>query len=248
MYKALIVDDEQYVIQDLLGLLAMNCPEVEVVGTAQSSQEALDKMQTLRPQLIFVDINIDEMTGLELVNQIDQSDCRVIFVTAHNQYAIEAFKLSAVDYLLKPVDPEELVEAVKRATKDLEKDHIQAQLTALAHNMEPEGQQKKIVLPDMEGLHIIDIPEILWCQANGSYTEFVMQDKEKITVSKHLKTYERILTQHGLLRVNRSYLVNIYNISKIERAKGEIRMKNGEALPISIAPNILKVILERLQS
>ncbi|MEQ9468891.1 MAG: LytTR family DNA-binding domain-containing protein [Ekhidna sp.] len=247
MYKALIVDDEQFVIQDLRGLLEINCPEIEIVGTAVSSEDALGKMRTLQPQLIFMDINIDEMSGLDLVRKMDQGTYRVIFVTAHDQYAVDAFKLSAVDYLLKPVDPDELIEAVRRAIADIEKDQIHAQLTTLAHNLVPGAQKKKIVLTDMEGLHIIDIPEILWCHANGSYTEFVMEDGEKLTVSKHLKTYERMLTDHGLMRVHRSYLVNIYNISKIERSKGEIRMKNNETLPISIAPDLLKTILDKLQ-
>ena len=247
MYSTLIVDDEQYVIQDLKGLLEMNCPEIEIVGTASSSAEALEKIRSLQPQLTFMDINIDEMSGLELARKMEGLNSRIIFVTAHDQYAIEAFKLSAVDYLLKPVDPDELAEAVSRAVADIEKDQIHHQLTALAHNLLPGTQKKKIVLTDMEGLHIIDIPEILWCHANGSYTEFVMQDGEKITVSKHLKTYERMLTEHGLMRVHRSYLVNIYNISKIERSKGELRMKNGETVPISIAPDLLKTILEKLQ-
>ncbi|GAB4244971.1 MAG: hypothetical protein Tsb0034_23380 [Ekhidna sp.] len=247
MYKTLIVDDEQYVIQDLKGLLEMNCPEIEIAGTATSSDEALEQIKSLQPQLIFMDINIDETSGLELVRKIEGGTNRIIFVTAHDQYAIEAFKLSAVDYLLKPVDPDELIEAVRKATSDIERDQIHSQLTTLAHNLVPSSQKKKIVLSDMEGLHIIDIPEILWCHANGSYTEFVMQDGAMLTVSKHLKTYERLLTGHGLMRVHRSYLVNIYNISKIERSKGELRMKSGETLPISIAPEILKVILERLQ-
>ncbi|WP_370088811.1 LytR/AlgR family response regulator transcription factor [Ekhidna sp.] len=248
MYKAYIVDDEQYVIQDLKGLLEMNCPEVEVIGTSNTSQEALLGIKSLQPHLIFMDINIDEVSGLDLVRQLDLGNARVIFVTAHDQYAIEAFKLSAVDYLLKPVDADELIEAVHRATADIEKDQIHSQLTALAHNLMPGSQKKKIVLSDMEGLHIIDIPDILWCHANGSYTEFHMQNGETLTVSKHLKTYESMLVDHGLMRVHRSYIVNIYNISKIERSKGEIRMKNDETLPISIAPDLLKSILGKLQS
>ena len=246
MLSAVIVDDEAFVIQDLKGLLEMSCPEVKVVGTASGSQEARKMILNLNPNLIFMDIDLDEVSGLELVKDLN-SNCRVIFVTAHNQHAVEAFKLSAIDYLLKPVDADELSEAVQKAASEIEKDQIHSQLTTLAHNLIPGTQKKKIVLSDMEGLHIIDIPEILWCHASGSYTDFVMQDGEKITVSKHLKTYERLLTDHGLMRVHRSYLVNIFNISKIERSKGEIRMKNGDTLPISIAPEILKIILEKLQ-
>ena len=246
MLSAVIVDDEEFVIQDLKGLLELSCPEVRVVGTASGSQEARKMIRNLSPQLIFMDIDLDEVSGLDLMREL-KGESRVIFVTAHNEHAVDAFKLSAVDYLLKPVDAEELEEAVRRAASEIEKDLLHHQLTTLAHNLIPGSQKKKIVLSDMEGLHIIDIPEILWCHAEGSYTEFVMQEGEKITVSKHLKTYENLLTDHGLIRVHRSYLVNIYNISKIERSKGELKMKNGEKLPISIAPDLLKLILEKIQ-
>ena len=247
MITAVIIDDEEYVIQDLRGLLDMSCPEVKIVGTASTSAEAKKMIHELNPSLIFMDIDLDEVSGLELVRNLNVQS-RVIFVTAHNQHAVEAFKLSAIDYLLKPVDADELRDAVQKATTEIEKDQLHNQLTTLAHNLLPDNRTKKIVLPELEGLHIIDIPEILWCHASGSYTDFIMQDGEKITVSKHLKTYERLLTDHGLIRVHRSYLVNIFNISKIERSKGVIKMKNGEVLPISIAPDQLKSILRELQN
>ncbi|MEM9895610.1 MAG: LytTR family DNA-binding domain-containing protein [Bacteroidota bacterium] len=247
MLRALIIDDEPLVIKDLQGLLEMHCPSVSVVGTATSSSEGMRLLKESEADLVFVDIQIDEVSGLELIKQSALDKIQVIFVTAHNRYAIEAFKLSAIDYLLKPVDPEELSDAVEKASENLEKDQLHIQLKTLAHNLLPEKQAKKIVLTDMDGIHIIDIPEILWCHANGSYTEFVMQDGEKITVSKHLKTYEKVLTKHGLKRVHRSYIVNILNISKIDRAKGELRMKNGSTLPITLASDMVKSILTMLQ-
>lgn len=247
MFTAIIVDDEQSVINDLKGLLEMNCPQVEVIGTAGRSAEAVALIEQEKPQIVFLDIQIDENTGLDLVKRINQRDLQVIFVTAHNKYAVEAFKLSAVDYLLKPVDPDELVEAVKKATAAIGKDVIHNQLTTLVQNLVPGAATKKIVLSDMDGLHILDIPDILWCHANGSYTEFKMHDNSQIVVSKHLKTYERLLVDQGFERVNRSYLINIYNIKKIDRARGEIRMKNDESVPLSIAPEMLKGILTRLQ-
>lgn len=247
MFKAVIVDDEESVINDLKGLLEMFCPQVEVVGTSKRTAEALELIRNLQPQVAFLDIRIDERTGIELLKSLGQADLQVIFVTAHNQYAVEAFKLSAVDYLLKPVDADELVEAVKKATAAIGKDLVHRQLTALVHNLVPGAATRKIVLSDMDGLHILDIPDILWCHANGSYTEFKMRDNSRIVVSKHLKTYERLLVDQGFERVHRSYLINIYNIKKIDRARGEIRMKNDESVPISIAPEMLKDILARLQ-
>ncbi len=247
MFTAVIVDDEESVINDLKGLLEMNCPQVEVVGTARRSAEALELIHAIRPQIVFLDIQIDEKTGLELLKGFDNLDMQVIFVTAHNQYALDAFKLSAVDYLLKPVDSEELIEAVKKATDNIGKDLIHKQLTTLVHNLTPGANIKKIVLSDMDGLHIIDIPDILWCHANGSYTEFKMKDGTQVVVSKHLKTYEKQLVDQGFERVHRSYVLNIYNIKKIDRSRGEIRMKNDESLPISIAPELLRGILQKLQ-
>ncbi|MEQ9099658.1 MAG: LytTR family DNA-binding domain-containing protein [Imperialibacter sp.] len=247
MFTAAIIDDEERVINDLKGLLDVHCPQVEVVGTAKRSTEALELIRTLQPQIVFLDIQIDEKTGLEILSDFGNKDTQVIFVTAHNQYAVDAFKLSAVDYLLKPVDPDELMEAVKKATDNIGKDLIHKQLTTLIHNLTPGASIKKIVLSDMDGLHILDIPDILWCHANGSYTEFKMKDGSQIVVSKHLKTYERQLEDQGFERVHRSYILNIYNIKKIDRSRGEVRMKSDETLPISIAPELLKGILQKLQ-
>ena len=248
MYSAVIIDDESSVLKDLQGMMEMHLPQVNIVGTATRSAEGLELIKKLQPNMAFLDINIDDTNGIELASQIESGETRVIFVTAHQQYAVEAFKLSAVDYLLKPVDPDELMEAVKRASEQIDQSQIQSQLTTLAHNLMPGLGTKKIVLRDLDGMHIIDIPDILWCHANGSYTVFKMISGEEIIVSKHLKTYERILTQHGLVRAHRSYLVNIYNIRKIERSKGEIRMKNDETLPIYISADILKSIVAKLEA
>ncbi|MEQ9375562.1 MAG: LytTR family DNA-binding domain-containing protein [Imperialibacter sp.] len=247
MFTSVVVDDEESVINDLKGLLEMTCPHVKVVGTAKRSQEAIELIRAIRPQILFLDIQIDERTGLELLKSLEPMQMQVIFVTAHNDYAVEAFKLSAVDYLLKPVDPDELSEAVNRATTNIGKDLVHKQLTTLVHNLMPGANTRKIVLSDMDGLHILDIPDILWCHANGSYTEFKMKDGTELVVSKHLKTYERLLVDQGFERVHRSYLINIYNIKRIDRSRGEILMKNDETLPISIAADVLKEILSKLR-
>lgn len=247
-YKAIIVDDETSVVDDLMGMLKLHCPQVEVIETANTSADALRKIRSHQPDIVFLDINIDQKSGLDIVLELDVPATHFIFVTAYHQYAIDAFKLSAIDYLLKPVDQDELVHAIDKATQTIKKDHLISQLSVLAHNLIPTESRRKIVLSDIEGLHIIDIPDISWCHANGSYTEFQMQNGEKLTISKHLKTYEKVLSEHGFMRVHRSYIVNIYAISKLERQKGEIRMKNGLILPILPAPEVIRDIISRLQA
>lgn len=247
MLRAVIVDDEKQVIKDLTGMLEMFCEKLEVVGTASTSSEAKTIIQEKKPDVVFLDIQIDEKTGLELLGEIGAVDFQVIFVTAHQHYAIDAFKFSAIDYLLKPVDPEELVNAVDKALEVSSQKTITSQINALVHNLGQEFKPKKIVLTDLEGVHIIDVPDILWCHANGSYTEFQLESGQKMVVSKHLKTYEKLLEKYGFYRVHRSYLLNGNSIVKVDRSQGMVVMKNDQKLPVSIPSEMLKLILDRLQ-
>ncbi len=248
MYKALIIDDERPVANDLNLMIEAYCPKLEVIGIAQTSQSALELIRDQAPQIVFLDIQIDDKNGIELLRDLKQVAFEVIFVTAHEQYAIEAFKLSAIDYLLKPVDPDELIQAVDKAIEKLGVGLIQSQLHALVQNLGQELRPKKIVLTDHDGVHILDVSQILWCHANGSYTEFQMEDGTVKVTSKHLKTYEGLLQKHGFYRIHRSYLVNGDSILKVDRSDSLVFMKNNHRLPVSIAPDVLKIILNRLQS
>lgn len=247
MFSAVIVDDEKQVIKDLTGMLQMFCEKLEVVGTASTSKDAKLMIEKENPDIVFLDIQIDEKTGLDLLSELGDIDSQVIFVTAHQHYAIDAFKFSAVDYLLKPVDPEELVNAVDKALEVSNQKTITSQINALIHNFGQEFKAKKIVLTDLEGVHIIDVPDILWCHANGSYTEFQLENGQKMIVSKHLKTYEKLLEKYGFYRVHRSYLLNGNSIVKVDRSQGMVVMKNDQKLPVSIPSEMLKLILDRLQ-
>ncbi|MEQ9405747.1 MAG: LytTR family DNA-binding domain-containing protein [Cyclobacteriaceae bacterium] len=248
MHKAVIIDDEKQVIKDLKGMLQMYCPKLEVAGTASTSKEAAELIQKLQPEIVFLDVQIDEKTGLQLLQEIGTNNFQVIFVTAHQHYAIDAFKFSAVDYLLKPVDPEELINAVDKALEAAGQKALRTQLNALVHNLGQEFKTKKIVLTDLEGVHVIDVPDILWCHANGSYTEFHLATGKKMVISKHLKTYENLLEKYGFYRIHRSYLINGNAIVKVDRSQGMVVMKNDHNLPVSIPVDMLKLILDRLQS
>lgn len=247
MHSAIIIDDEQQVIKDLSGMLKMFCPKLSLDGTANTVEDGKALIDLKKPSIVFLDIQLGQKTGLDLLREIDTFDFQVIFVTAHQHYAVEAFKFSAVDYLLKPVDEEELVNAVDKAIELLHQLGLKSQIEALVHNLSQEFKPKKIVLTDMEGVHIIDVPDILWCHANGSYTEFQLENGVKMVVSKHLKTYERMLEKHGFHRIHRSYLVNGAAIVKVDRQQGMVVMRNDLKLPVSIAPDMLKTILDQLQ-
>lgn len=248
MNTAIIIDDEAQVIKDLTGMLNMHCPNIELVGHATESEAGKLLISTKNPSIVFLDIQLGKKTGLELLRELGRVDFQVIFVTAYHQYALDAFKFSAIDYLLKPVDADELISAVNKALEMVSQKTLKTQINALVHNLGKDIKPKKIVLTDLEGVHIIDVPDILWCHANGSYTEFQLASGEKMVVSKHLKTYEQLLEKYGFYRVHRSYLLNGNAIVKVDRAQGIVLMRSNHELPVSIPPDILKEILDRLQN
>lgn len=247
MNTAIIIDDEVQVVKDLTGMLNLYCPKIEVLGSANNHDEAKVLLISEKPDIVFLDIRLGKKTGLELLKELGKFEFQVIFVTAHENYAIDAFRFSAIDYLLKPVDSEELINAVDKAIDMISQKVLKTQLNALMYNLTQEFKTKKIVLTDLEGIHIIDVPNILWCHANGSYTEFQLENGQKMVVSKHLKTYEKLLKKYGFYRVHRSYLLNGNAIIKVDRAQGMVVMRNNQELPVSIPPDILKDILKILQ-
>ncbi len=247
MHKTIIIDDEIQVARDLEGMIKLFCPYLEVVGTAHTADEGKELINLSHPEIVFLDIQLDSTTGFELLSELGHHNFQLIFVTAYQDYALEAFKFSAIDYLLKPVDSDELMIAVDKALEKANQSQLASQVSALLSNLGQEFKPKKIVLTDLEGVHVIDVPEILWCHANGSYTEFQLANGDKKMVSKHLKTYENMLHKHNFYRIHRSYLINANAIIKIDRAQGVVQMKNNLQLPVSIAPDMLKVILDYLQ-
>lgn len=247
MNTAIIIDDEAQVIKDLTGMLSMYCPNLELIGHAIDPEAGKLLIDTKKPEIVFLDIQLGKKTGLDLLRELGKIHFHVIFVTAHHQYALDAFKFSAIDYLLKPVDAEDLVSAVGKALEMVSQKTLTTQINALVHNLERDIKPKKIVLTDLEGVHIIDVPNILWCHANGSYTEFQLVDGQTMMISKHLKTYEQLLEKYGFYRVHRSYLLNGNAIVKVDRAQGLVVMKNNQKLPVSIPKDMLKQILDQLQ-
>lgn len=235
MIRSVIIDDEKPFINTLRAVL-QKVDDVMVVGEARSVATGVKMIHELEPELIFLDIQMSDGTGFDLLKQLDRRDFRVIFITAHDHFAIEAFKFSALDYILKPLISDELYQALEKVRRSLEKDRINLQLSVLMDNLnEMSRDKKRIILRESETLHIIQLDEILWCEADGSYTIFYLTEKRKIMVSKHLKEFEDYLSPNGFFRAHRSHLVNLSKIRKFDRSDGGIiYLDDNVALPISV--------------
>lgn len=234
MLRTLIIDDEPPVRETLLGLLDKICPQVKVVGEANNVKSGLIAIREKSPDLILLDIKMDDGTGFDLLNKIENINFKIIFITAYEEYAIRAFEFSAIDYILKPVNPEKLVEAVKRADC-LHHGEFNTQLGALRENLDNPGRQnKKIILKNLESIFLLNVDDIICCRSDGSYTHFETCDGQKITVSKPLKDYGALLSGSGFLRVHRSHLINLKHIQRFNRQDGGyVVMSNEMQIPVS---------------
>nr|NQU90820.1 response regulator transcription factor [Bacteroidota bacterium] len=234
MLRTLIIDDESHIRVTLSRFLAKYCPQVKLVGEATSVASGLEAIKEHNPGLILLDIKMADGTGFDLLHALDQIDFKVIFVTAHENYAIQAFKYSAVDFLLKPVNPHELAEAVRRAAEVRQSDY-NTRLQALEDNFKSnEPHRKKIILKTQENIHLMDIQDIVFCESDGCYTRIYTKDKNKILISKLLKEYDELLQGAGFYRVHKSYLINLRHIKRFEKQDGgNIVLTNEHKLPVA---------------
>ena len=230
--KAIIVEDEKNVRKGLIQMIQTFCPEVNIIGEAQNAKEAQQLIKAAFFDLLFLDIELPDGSGIDLLRKAKNRDFQVIFVTAYNQYAIDAFRLSAVDYLLKPVNPDHLIEAVKKAQKSNARIQSEISLSLLMNNWP--GQDKKIILKNSDNMHIVRIKDILFCKADGSYTCFHMVNGEKVLTSTNLKEYEKILSKSGFIRSHHSYLVNYHHIVRFNKNDGgQLVLSEGSIIPVS---------------
>jgi two-component system LytT family response regulator len=218
--KAIIIDDEQDCCDVLETLLNRYCPEVTVSAICTSAEEGLELLRSNSVDLVFLDIKMPHMTGFELLEKLQPFSFSVVFTTSYDQYAIKAIRYSALDYLLKPVDKEELQAAVSKANERLTPPVAQ-QLEILNQKINRPSQMiNRIALPTMEGLHIIPADTIISCSSSSNYTNLSLKDGRKITVSRTLKEIEEMLEGHSFFRVHHSYLVNLNEVRKYIRGEG----------------------------
>ncbi len=233
MLKAIIIDDEEGARFTLSTLLEEYCPNISIIAQCSNVPEGVLAINKHTPDIVFLDIEMPEYNGFELVEFFKIVDFEIIFVTAYSQYAIRAFEVSAVDYLLKPVEIEQLQAAVEKASQKRSQANIMQRLDLMKSTYNGD-EIKKIALPMSDGLMFVDVAEIILFEADRAYTHVFLKNGSKITVSKSMRTFEDILeNRQFIFRPHRSHLININYIKKYVRGDGMIFMDNGVALPVS---------------
>jgi two-component system LytT family response regulator len=220
--KTVLVDDEPRGLSSLQKLLEYNCPDVEIVALCSSADEAKAVIAEVKPQLVFLDIAMPEKTGFDLLDEIGSPGFEIIFVTAHNDFVLQAFRFSCVDYLLKPVDDNQLADAVNRATKRIQEKEPAENLDTLLYNLKAResGQKLKICITSLKGFVVVKLSDIIYCEANRNYTIFHLENKKQIMASKTVLDYEELLQDSGFARIHKSFLVNLEHVKEYNRGEG----------------------------
>lgn len=248
--RAMLIDDEPSNLEFISNLINMYCPAVTVVGSFTDPFEGMAAILKQKPDVLLLDIEMPGLTGLELVRRLPAIDFEVIFVTAHNQYALKAIKLSALDFILKPVSPSELEVALAKAAQKLKDKRTLEQLRVLtgllnqSKNLKS-NQEHKIALPTSDGLIYLEMSEVVRIKANGQYCEFFVQDRAPLFICKNIGHYEESLEDYHFMRVHRSDIINLHFVTEyIRNDGGFVRMKDGSRVDIS--NNKKEELLERL--
>lgn len=234
MLRSIIVDDEFKSRESLKILLEDYCEGITVEATCQNVSEAENAINELKPDVVFLDIQLQRETGFDLLSKYEDFNFEVIFTTAYTEYAVKAFKFSAIDYLLKPIDIGELRKAIRKVAKARDT-AVTSRLQQLLQNLtngSPENY--KLALPTSDGLVFVKVNEILYCEASGNYTEIVMADNKKYVVSRTLKEYDDMLGGQNFYRIHHSYLINLNGIKRYVRGDGGyVVMSNEKLLDVS---------------
>lgn len=240
MIKAVIIDDEKRARTFLKGHLTVFCPEITLIGEAENVSFGIKVIKETSPDLVFLDIKMPDGSGFDLIEKLLKEESKglkfkIIFTTAYDQYAIKAFKFSALDYLLKPVDPEELVAGVKKLKLNTVVNSVNESMDVLIHNVKSlHNLNKKIALNTSDKTHICKIDDIIRCQSDGGYTTFFIKNMPPIMTSKSLVETEELLKEYQFERIHKSHLINMnYLRTYIKTDGGYVIMENGDEIPVS---------------
>lgn len=246
MVKAVIIDDDfssRYVLREIL---KKTIGDVELLGEAGNIEEGIRILESVNPDVVFLDISMPDGSGFDLLDRLKVIDFKIIFITAYTEYAIKAFKYSAFDYIVKPINVQELTKAIARIPK-IKKVNSKVAVNALKENLFPtvESGAKTIALPELNGFAIIPVEKIVRCEGLRNYTRIIFKEDEEKVVSRTLLEFENLLTPLGFIRIHRSHLVNLANVVRYIKAKGgSVELKTGELLKVS--PKYKDELLNRL--
>lgn len=235
LVNCIIIDDEKQARNALRELVQTAAGELNIVAEADGVAAAVAAIDLHQPDLIFLDINLGDGTGFQVLEKMEWKKCMVIFTTAYDQYAVAAFKMNAIDYLLKPVMSDELKKAVEKAQHRITDRYTAQQLEWFKEMMQKgKSHERKIVLKDNDTIYFVKVADIIRCQAEGTYTEFFVAPNQKITVSRSLKEYEDLLLPYGFMRVHHSHVVNRDKIQKFNKGDGgSLLLEGNHTVPVS---------------
>lgn len=235
MLSAIIIDDEANSRNSLKQKLLNYCTGIVVIGEAENGEEGIKILSQLAPDILFLDVEMPRMNGFTMLQQLPTRNFEVVFITAYDQYAIKAIKVSALDYLVKPVEIEELKMAVEKVAKKRGINNTNVRLETLLQNLlETKKEQQRLAIPSMDGLQFIETGDIIYLEANSNYTSFHLANGKKILVAKTLKDFEELLPTSTFIRIHHSYIINKNLIEKyIKGEGGQVVMKNGITLDVA---------------
>lgn len=231
--KTIIVEDRENV-RELMIALVNSDNDLILVGVASSVKEAVDLIQKTNPEIALMDIELPDGKSFDILSQVNHHGFKIIFITSHEDYAIEAFRYSAIDYLLKPFDPDDFFTAIKKAKTTISLEDQKLQLQTLLYNIQnTSNQSKKIVLNTANSIHVVQSENILRCESDDSYTTFFLVNGKKILVSKKLKEYDEMLTPFGFILIHRSHLINLSQLDYFDKKVNLAYLLNGSHIPVS---------------
>jgi two-component system, LytTR family, response regulator len=233
--KAVIVDDEKGARESLHNLVQKFCPQIEVSAKAENIEDAYTKIVTHNPELVFLDIEMPNGNGFDLLKKFSELKFDIIFTTAYDHYAIKAIKYSAIDYLLKPIDIDDLKNSVLRVLQKRENKALQnEQILSLLNNIKPDQKEKKVALPEGDGLTFVNIKDIVRCESDGNYTTIILQENKRIVTSRTLGEYEELFANEGFFRIHRSHLIQLNHLKKYIKGEGGYAiMSDGSQVEVS---------------
>lgn len=235
MLRAIVIDDTDAIRKNTIDLIKRHCPNIAVIGQADRVNSGVDLIKQILPDIVFLDIEMPDGTGFDLLQKLKPINFKVIFITGYEDFAVRAFRCSAIDYLLKPLDPLELVEAVNKAEVSLNKEIFELKLNTLFSNLERPKNLQKIVLKTAEKIYSVNIQDIVNCESDKNYTTFYFINAPKLIVSTTLKEYETLLKPYNFFRAHQSHLINMLYFDHFIKTDGgnTIVMKNKTKIPLS---------------
>jgi two-component system, LytTR family, response regulator len=236
MLRAVVIDDIETIRKKNIAIIKSNCPNISIVGQAESVENGIKTIKQLSPDIVFLDVEMPDGTGFDLLQKLKPINFKVIFITGFEDFAIRAFRFSAIDYLLKPLDPIELIEAVKKAEESLSKEVFEMKLNNLFTNLERPKNHQKLVLKTADKIYSVNIQDVVNCESDKNYTTFHFINAPKLLVSTNLKEYETLLVPFGFFRTHQSHLINMAYFDHFIKGDGgnTIIMKNKNTIPLAI--------------